>query len=52
MELAWTSVWVHWITIRVDFVLVIIGFQFVHVYMCVCVCVLVFLDNVVFDWCC
>ena len=29
------------ITIRVDFILFIIGFQFVHVYMCVCVCVCV-----------
>ena len=45
MELAWTSVWVHGITIRVDFVLVIVWFQFAHVYMCVyaCLCFLIML---------
>ena len=37
-------VWVHGITIRVDFVLIIIWFRFLHIYMCICV--FVFHDNI------
>ena len=47
LELAWTSVWAHEITIRVDFVLVIIWFSLC---MCVCVCVCVLIIYIFYRW--